>query len=59
VAQLANTFFSLYGTWRFITMFTRERHWCPFWARWIRATHTRIPFLYDPFQRSYYSVICS
>jgi hypothetical protein len=29
-----------YGTWRFITMFTRARHWTLSWARWIQLVLT-------------------
>jgi len=28
----------VYGTWRFITMFTRANHWSLSWVRWIQST---------------------
>jgi len=29
---------ALFGTWRFITVFTRVHHWSLSWARWIQST---------------------
>jgi hypothetical protein len=33
----------LYGTWRFITVFTRARRWSLFWMRWIQSSSTSHP----------------
>jgi len=38
VTQLVKKFPALYGTWRFITMFTRAHHWSLSWARCIQST---------------------
>jgi len=38
VAKLLKKFSAFYGTSRFITMFTRTRHWYLSWARWIQST---------------------
>jgi len=38
VAQLVQKSPTFYGSWRFITVFTRARHWYPSWARWILST---------------------
>jgi hypothetical protein len=40
VTQLVKKFPAFYGTWRFITVFTRARHWSLSWARWIQSTHS-------------------
>jgi hypothetical protein len=42
--QLINTFSTLYGTWKFMAMFTAACHLCPSWARSIQlmtSHHTR------------------
>jgi hypothetical protein len=38
VVQLLKYFPTFCGTRRFITMFTRARHWSLSWARWIQST---------------------
>jgi len=38
VTQLLKKFSAFYGTWRFITVLTRARHWSLCWARWIQST---------------------
>jgi hypothetical protein len=38
VAHVVKTFFTFYGTWRFITVFTKAGHCTLFWARSIRST---------------------
>jgi hypothetical protein len=38
VAHLINKFPVIYGTWRFITVFTRARHRSLSWATWIQST---------------------
>jgi hypothetical protein len=38
VTQLVKKFPAFYGTRRFITVFTRTRHWSLSWARWIQST---------------------
>jgi len=35
--QLVKKFPAFYGTRRFITVFTRARHWSESWARWIQS----------------------
>jgi hypothetical protein len=40
VAHLVKTLPTSYGTWRFITVFTRARHWSLSWASWILSTAT-------------------
>jgi hypothetical protein len=41
IAQLVKNFCAIYGTRSFITVFTRARHWSPFWARWIQSTSSK------------------
>jgi len=36
VTQLVKKFPTFYGTWRYITMFTRAHHWSLSWAKWIQ-----------------------
>jgi hypothetical protein len=38
VTLLVKRFPTFYGTWRFITIFTRAHHWSISWARWIQST---------------------
>jgi hypothetical protein len=38
VIQLDKKFPTFYINWRFITVFTRVRHWSRSWARWIQST---------------------
>jgi hypothetical protein len=38
VAQLAQNSYFFHGARRFITVFTRTRHWSLSWARWIQST---------------------
>jgi hypothetical protein len=38
VTQLVKKFPAHYGSRRFITIFTRARHWSLTWARWIQST---------------------
>jgi hypothetical protein len=40
VTQLVKKFPALYGTRRFITVFTTAGHWSLSWARWIQCTPT-------------------
>jgi hypothetical protein len=35
--QLLKNFPGFYGSWRFITVFTRALHWSLFWARWMQS----------------------
>jgi hypothetical protein len=39
VTQLVKKFLVFYGTRRFITVFTRARHWSLYHATWIQSTH--------------------
>jgi hypothetical protein len=39
--QLVKKFNTCYGTWRFITVFIRARHWSLSWARWVQSTISR------------------
>jgi hypothetical protein len=41
VTQLVKIYPSCYRTQRFITVFTRTRHWSTSWARWIQSTTSR------------------
>jgi hypothetical protein len=41
VTQLVRNFPAIYGTWRFIAMFKRARHWSLSWARCIQSTPTQ------------------
>jgi hypothetical protein len=36
--ELLKKFPTFYGTWRFITVFTRARHWSLSWDKWIQFT---------------------
>jgi len=45
VAQPVKTFPAFYGTWRFITVFTRAHHWPVSWARCIQSTTLHPSFL--------------
>jgi len=38
MTQSIKKFRNFFGTRRFITVFTRARHWSAFWARWIQST---------------------
>jgi hypothetical protein len=53
VAQLLKNFLTFYGTRRFITVFTRLRHWSLSWARWIQS----IP--HHPISLRYISILPS
>jgi hypothetical protein len=44
--QLVKKFPSFYGTRRFITMFTRARHWSLSWVRWIQSTSSHPVSIY-------------
>jgi hypothetical protein len=37
ILQLLKNFPEFYGTWRFVTVFTRALHWSLSWARWIQS----------------------
>jgi hypothetical protein len=41
IAQLIKKFSSFYGSRRFITVFTRDRHWILTLARWIQSTSSQ------------------
>jgi hypothetical protein len=36
VVQILKNFLPFYGTWSFVTVFTRTCHWSICWARWIK-----------------------
>jgi len=40
VTQLGKKYPTIYGIWRFITLFTRFCHWSLSWTRWIQSTHS-------------------
>jgi hypothetical protein len=40
-SKAVKEFPTFYGTRRFITVFTRTRHWSLYWARWIQFTFSR------------------
>jgi hypothetical protein len=42
VAQLVKKFPAFYGTRRFMTVFTRARHWSLSWVRWIQSTPSHL-----------------
>jgi hypothetical protein len=54
VTQLVKKSLPFYGTLRFITVFTRSRHWSMSWARWIQSKPSHLKFIFPfarPFQR--------
>jgi hypothetical protein len=44
VAHLVKKFPALFGTWSFITMFIRARHWILLWASWIQSTSSHLQY---------------
>jgi len=52
LAQVVQKCPTLYGTWRFDTVFTRARHWTLFRASWIQSIPlyhiSEVPLQYEP-----------